>query len=248
MSIPKVFISYSHDTIEHKQWILNLGSRLRANGVDAILDLWELKPGDDLPSFMEKNLASSDYIIMVCTERYVEKANLGTGGVGYEKMIITSTLLTTIDQNKIIPIVKQIDTIALPTFLKSKIHINFSKTDDFEICFDELLRALHKSPLFEKPVIGMNPFSNENLNPKLESLIDPVEELMKMIVLNYEQGNSFEEGSWLSVLQSSLGISRIMFDLLINKAESEGLISKNYELAWLTHKGKLYAVNKGLVQ
>ena len=30
---------------------------------------------------------------MVCTDTYVEKANKGIGGVGYEKMIITSDLL-----------------------------------------------------------------------------------------------------------------------------------------------------------
>ena len=60
MSIPKVFISYSHDSLEHKKWVNELGTRLRNNGVDAILDQWELQPGDDLPHFMETHLASSD--------------------------------------------------------------------------------------------------------------------------------------------------------------------------------------------
>lgn len=55
--IPQVFISYSHDSLEHKQWVLELATRLRANGIDAILDQWDLKPGDDLPKFMEVNLA-----------------------------------------------------------------------------------------------------------------------------------------------------------------------------------------------
>lgn len=36
MTIPKIFISYSHDSLEHKQWVLELGSRLRNNGIDAI--------------------------------------------------------------------------------------------------------------------------------------------------------------------------------------------------------------------
>ena len=38
MSIPKVFISYSHDTQEHKKWVLDLATRLRGGGVDAIID------------------------------------------------------------------------------------------------------------------------------------------------------------------------------------------------------------------
>ncbi len=29
MTIPSVFISYSHDTQEHKKWVLDLATRLR---------------------------------------------------------------------------------------------------------------------------------------------------------------------------------------------------------------------------
>ena len=47
---PKVFISYSHDSAEHKQWVLEFATTLRNRGVDAILDQWDLKPGDDLPA------------------------------------------------------------------------------------------------------------------------------------------------------------------------------------------------------
>jgi hypothetical protein len=57
MKIPKVFISYSHDSQEHKKWVLDLATRLRNNGVDAIIDQWALRAGDDLPHFMETHLA-----------------------------------------------------------------------------------------------------------------------------------------------------------------------------------------------
>ncbi len=82
---PKVFISYSHDSAKHKQWVLAFATTLRDRGIDAILDQWDLKPGDDLPQFMEQNLEESEYAVMVCTRKYVEKANAGEGGVGYEK-------------------------------------------------------------------------------------------------------------------------------------------------------------------
>jgi hypothetical protein len=42
----------------------------------------------------ETHLSNSDYTVIVCTDNYVEKANSGSGGVGYEKMIVTSELLT----------------------------------------------------------------------------------------------------------------------------------------------------------
>jgi hypothetical protein len=67
MAIPKVFVSYSHDSQDHKKWVLDLATRLRNNGVDAIIDQWELQPGDDLPHFMESHLANSDYVLMICS-------------------------------------------------------------------------------------------------------------------------------------------------------------------------------------
>ena len=50
---PKVFISYSHDSQSHKDWVRQLATDLRDKGIDAILDQWELKLGDDLAAFME---------------------------------------------------------------------------------------------------------------------------------------------------------------------------------------------------
>ncbi|MGU3845768.1 toll/interleukin-1 receptor domain-containing protein, partial [Vibrio diabolicus] len=101
--VPKVFLSYSHDSASHKQWVLDLATRLVNAGIDARIDAWGVGGGTDLPHFMETQLAEVDRVIMVCTENYVQKANNGTGGVGYEKMIVTSSLMSRIDDNKIIP-------------------------------------------------------------------------------------------------------------------------------------------------
>jgi len=72
---PKVFVSYSHDSAEHKQWVLEFATLLRTRGIDAVLDAWGLEPGDDLPHFMETEIADCDYAVMICTPVYVEKAN-----------------------------------------------------------------------------------------------------------------------------------------------------------------------------
>jgi hypothetical protein len=167
LSNPIAFISYSHDSEEHKKWVLDLALRLCNKGVNVILDQWGLRPGDDLPQFMERGLASADRVLMVCTEKYVEKANSGTGGVGYGKMIVTADLLKTIDSNKAIPLIRQSGGLALPTFLRSKIYLNFSRQDVFESSFDELVRTLYNRPLFEKPPLGNSPFA---LTSKIENL------------------------------------------------------------------------------
>jgi TIR domain len=173
MIVPKVFISYSHDSMQHKKWVLDLAIRLRNNGIDAILDQFELKPGDDIPHFMETHLADSDKILMICTENYVSKTNKGEGGVGYEKMIITSNLMKRINESKIIPIVRQNNSENVPTFLISKFYINFNADGDFEFSYDDLVRTIHNSPLFVKPLIGNNPFQPVQKEEKEERVSSP---------------------------------------------------------------------------
>jgi len=88
---PRVFISYSHDSPAHKQWIAELATRLRRSAVDAILDQWDLNLGDDVTRFMEAGVTGSDRVLVVCTDEYVRKADAGRGGVGYERLIVTMT-------------------------------------------------------------------------------------------------------------------------------------------------------------
>jgi len=243
MSVPKVFISYSHDTQEHKKWVLELATRLRNSGVDAIIDQWELSPGDDLPHFMETHLAAADRVVMICTDRYVEKANSGSGGVGYEKMIITSDLLSKIDSNKVIPIVKQEASNEVPTFLKSKLYIDFSKHDDYELSFDDLVRAIHGAPLFKKPEIGNNPFkpASETIPEKNNDL---AMDIFKFIVAQYERGENLTEDV---SIPKYLGCSRIIYDIHLKKLIKEGLVSLSHGYVSLNDKGKQFAANQGLV-
>ncbi|KPD20397.1 toll/interleukin-1 receptor domain-containing protein [Idiomarina abyssalis] len=244
MSTPKVFISYSHDSQQHKKWVLDLATRLRSSGIDAIIDQWELRPGDDLPHFMEKHLAKSDYVVMVCTDKYVEKANAGTGGVGYEKMIITADLLSNIDSNKIVPVIRQFGTHNVPTFLKTKLFVNFSKDDDYEFSFDELVRTFHGAPLFEKPEIGNSPFIPISETPP-EKTGDPIREMMKYIVNDFESGDDY---TLYKNLIHAVDMSRIMLDIIIGEAVQKGYIGvDNDGDIYLLPEGKKYAIQHKLV-
>lgn len=243
--IPKVFISYSHDSLEHKKWVLELATRLRANGIDAILDQWDLKPGDDLARFMEVNLDQADRVLMICSDTYVTKADNGTGGVGYEKMIVTSELLSNIDSNKVIPIIRQESSCNTPRFLRTKLFINFSKQDNYEFGFDELIRTIHEAPLFEKPPVSTNPFLNtkENLPNKTN---DPHVLVMRKIVLGLEQIPN--EYISFSYLMSSVNISRVLLDHYLDELKEDELIHQNVLGAVkLTPKGRRYAINQNLI-
>lgn len=160
---PLVFISYSHDTSDHKKWVADLASKLLENGINVILDQWDLGYGDDVPKFMEKGVTEANRVLMICTEPYVHKANDGQGGVGYEAMIVTGEIVRNLGTSKFIPIVKQ-DSIPseLPTSVITRLYINLSKKEDFEVEFDKLLRELHKAPAAIKPLLGANPFRPVN--------------------------------------------------------------------------------------
>ncbi|MFC4230766.1 toll/interleukin-1 receptor domain-containing protein [Parasediminibacterium paludis] len=245
MIIPKAFISYSHDTLEHKKWALELATRLRNNGIDAILDQFELQPGADLPHFMETHLASSDKIIMICTNKYVEKANKGQGGVGYEKMIITSSLMKNIDEIKIIPIIRQNGTTEVPTFLKSKLYINFSKADDFEFSYDELVRTIHNSPLFVKPPIGNNPFI-----PIVKEKMEEDNKLLDTVLIAILNGQGIDSFEYSSSIIQTLNISPSFFKIAMGKLIDKGLAIWVIAFSRVasTEKGLIYAYDNNLIK
>lgn len=168
--IPKVFISYSHDSVEHKQWVGDFASNLVKNGVDTVLDQWSLSFGDDVAKFMENGVADSDKVLMICTEPYVTKVNDGIGGVGYEALIVTSELIQDLGTSKFIPVIRQSsDSPILPKALGTRYYVDMSTEDDYENNFESLLRELHKEPLLKKPSLGKNPFgttpSGDDLPP-----------------------------------------------------------------------------------
>ena len=67
---PKVFISYSHDSPEHAQAVLDFSARLREDGVETVLDRYTKHPEDGWPRWMMRHIRDADYVLMICTERY----------------------------------------------------------------------------------------------------------------------------------------------------------------------------------
>ncbi len=159
---PNVFISYSHDSPSHKQWVAELAARLRGDGIDAVLDQWDLSPGDDVTKFMEDGLGQSDRVLVICTEPYVRKADAGEGGVGYERMIVTAELVRNLGTQKFIPVIRQkAEMPALPKFLGYRLYVDLSREENHEDQYEVLLRELHKQPAIHKPPLGTNPFAGE---------------------------------------------------------------------------------------
>ena len=150
----KVFISYSHDTPEHRRWVSELVTRLCDEGVGAIFDQWDLTPGQDLTKFIDDGIRNSDKVLVICTDSYVRKANAGEGGVGYESMIVTRNHIKDLGTNKFIPIVRHaFGEEKTPECLRKRVFIDFTDDGQFDEQFDELLHERLQVPVVQKPLV-----------------------------------------------------------------------------------------------
>jgi len=156
---PICFISYSReDSPTHKDWVRKLAESLQRNGVQVILDQWELGPGVDKNQFMEKSVREADYVILVCTPKYADKANERRGGTGYENTIISGELYYQNSTDKFVPIIRSGSyELSLPSYLKSRIAVDFRDESHFKISLEELLRKFHDSPRYVQPPLGPKP-------------------------------------------------------------------------------------------
>lgn len=154
---PKVFISYSWDGKAHENWVLNLATKLRENGIDAILDQWELELGKLIPNFMENSVTKSDRVICVITPNYNEKTINLHGGVGYEYSIISAEIMDKIDTQKFIPLLKEGNNENIPKSLKGRMYIDMRNDNSFEDRLEDLLRDIYKEPKNKKPPIRKKP-------------------------------------------------------------------------------------------
>lgn len=150
---PRVFISYSWKDESVKNWVFELAKNLCANGVDARLDRFHLKPGMDLPQWMTNELIKASKVLLVCDSHYAEKADMRKAGVGWETMIIQGDMMLQGEMNtKYIVIAYGDFEKNTPIYMKSKLGISKSEIDND---IDLLLR--HIFEIDSAPEIGEIP-------------------------------------------------------------------------------------------
>jgi hypothetical protein len=158
---PHVFISYSWDSDEHKDWIRDLADRLLADGVGVTLDQYDLRGGQDKHLFMEEGVRNATHVIIACTPAYVERANERVRGVGVETSLITGKFYDREKTKKeFIPVLCSGS--VTPDYLGSIVYVSFEDTSKFEQSYNELRRLIHQAPEYVKPAKGNKP----SLEPK----------------------------------------------------------------------------------
>lgn len=159
---PRVFISYSWTNPKHERWVIDFAERLCNDGVDAVLDKWDLKEGQDKFHFMEQMVRDPaiSRVLMICDRLYAEKADGRSGGVGTESQIISKEIYENVTQEKFVPLVTEHNDDGkpcLPTFASSRIYIDFTDDSKFEENYEKLLRNIYEKPMHKKPSRGVMP-------------------------------------------------------------------------------------------
>jgi WD40 repeat protein/GTPase SAR1 family protein len=111
MDNPKLFISYSHDSPAHADRVLSLFNRLCSDGIDCMIDQYNPAPTSGWPLWMEEQIQSANFVLMVCTEIYYKRVHKkddpdkGFGVCWEAGLIYTLLYKAKMENTKFIPVI-----------------------------------------------------------------------------------------------------------------------------------------------
>jgi hypothetical protein len=175
---PKLFISYSWSSPDHEAWVVSFAEELVSQGIQVILDKWDLQPGHDANAFMESMVTDPTVtkVILVCDQQYMQKSNSRSGGAGTEAQIITPELYAKKAQDKIVAIIRERDNEGrpyLPVYYGSRIYIDLTNPSTYGAEFDRLVRWAWDQPLHVRPEKGVKPsfLTNPSMPTKIVTAV-----------------------------------------------------------------------------
>jgi hypothetical protein len=161
---PHVFISYSHDSEEHKNRVWALAAWLRSYGVNAQIDEYLQSPPRGWPAWCEAEIRMANFVLLVCTETYLrrfngdEKPGIGHGAAWEANLIRQHLYHDPTDTTRFVPILlADASTAFIPTPMKGHTHYRLVKPpDDHESLkpYESLYRRLTHQPRVIPPDLG----------------------------------------------------------------------------------------------
>lgn len=159
--IPKrlvtVFISYSHDSLVHRRRIWDFAKKLRGDGINAVIDQYNPCPAEGFPTWIENQMDSADFVLLVCTKTYLRrvrgKETMDHGnGARWEGHIIYQNIYERGTKNtKFIPVLLSGSTAAyIPTPLRSVAYYRVDTPDGY----DALFRRISDQQQWLAPALG----------------------------------------------------------------------------------------------
>ncbi|MEK6289303.1 MAG: TIR and AAA domain-containing protein [Acidobacteriota bacterium] len=150
----KIFISYSHDSDAHREKVLALSERLRADGIETLLDQYvNGSPEQGWPRWMLDQLDAATFVLVICTETYYRRFRgheaPGKGkGADWEGALITQEIYDSRSQTlKFVPVfLTAVVEEHIPEPLRPHTHYALTSEDAYQRLYDFLLRQAGVEP------------------------------------------------------------------------------------------------------
>ncbi len=203
---PKVFVSYAWGSEDYQEKVLYFCSQLRRDGIDVILDKWNMREGNDTYAFMEQCVKDESItnVLMLLDPIYAKKSNEYKGGVGVETQIISPEVYQEVNQHKFLPVVfkrTEMGEVCKPVYLKTRLHFDLSLPEKYDYEYKRLVRTLYGELTYPKPELGERPQWVD------EKLTSNYREVVKYQSIKYEgdkNGGSSNLRKYLEILKKNL--------------------------------------------
>lgn len=142
-----IFVSYSWINGKPDPDVLKLINRLRGNGYNAVCDVFYMQQENAMsfPQMMATSLRNAEKVIIILSEKYKEKADSFSSGVGKEYRYIINDIEKNESKYILLALHKYEDMNAvIPDFLTGREYIIYSEEDGWE----KLLRKLTDIPKY----------------------------------------------------------------------------------------------------
>ncbi|KAF2394271.1 toll/interleukin-1 receptor domain-containing protein [Pseudomonas frederiksbergensis] len=142
---PKVFVSHASE--DKDRFVLDFAKQLRANGIDAWLDKWEMLPGDSLiTKIFDEGIKNAQAVIVILSKHSVSKP-----WVKYELDAACVKRINT--GSKLIPVI--IDDCEVPEALKSTLWERIQDTASYQSSLERIVASVFG--VADKPALGKPP-------------------------------------------------------------------------------------------
>lgn len=192
---PKVFVSHASE--DKARFVIPFATALRARGVDAWVDQWEMLPGDSLvDKIFEEGLETAAAVIIVLSKTSVTKP--------WVREELNAAVVKRIETGaKLIPIV--LDKCEVPGALRSTVWAGVPDTNDFSTCLDRVVDSIFGHS--RKPPIGEPSPYLGNPAPRIRGLSPSDSEVLAALYGEFlKVGNVWVDPAVLGAALAAKGI------------------------------------------
>lgn len=237
----RVFISYSHDSPEHREKVLALSERLREDGIETLLDQYMNGcPQEGWPRWMLNQLDNANFVLVVCTETYYrrfrghEKPDKGKGA-DWEGALITQEIYDSRSQTlKFVPIfMSEAFEDWIPEPLRSRSYYALTNEVSYDNLYDFILQQSGVEPgkvgvLKKKTRRKGKPLTFEESYPSLERKFD-ISRIIKYapaVLIGREDETKLLNNAWAKVQNQEKGRPHLMTFVALGGEGKTALVAK----------------------